>query len=79
MMAFTTKGRLSPLLESIRSPDPTVLLIYLTTCWPKELETIFGPVDCFLVEGEDAGDIIEFRRKGDLLLSNPIPLETVPA
>src|SRR5687767_6625481 len=57
--------------------DPRVLRIYLPTCWPKELETLFGPVDCYLVEGEDgAAEMIEFRRNGDLLVAKPLLLET---
>jgi len=54
--------------------DPRVLRPYLSTCWPKELDTVFGPVDCYLTEGEDAREVMEFRRQGDLLVSRPIVL-----
>ena len=47
--------------------DPRVLRVYLPTCWPAELETVFGPVDCFLTEGESAAEVIEFRRSGGAL------------
>ena len=47
--------------------DPRVLRVYLPTCWPAELETVFGPVDCFLTEGESAAEVIEFRRRGGAL------------
>ena len=55
--------------------DPRVLRPYLPTCWPKELETVFGPVDCYLAEGEDAHQIVEFRRRGDRLVSQPIAVQ----
>lgn len=33
--------------------DPRVLRIYLPTCNSEELKTVFGPVECYLVEDED--------------------------
>ena len=54
--------------------DPRVLRVYLPTCRPVELETVFGPVDCFLAEGEDAGEMVEFRRKGGALEASVIRL-----
>jgi hypothetical protein len=54
--------------------DPRVLRVYLPTCRPVELETVFGPVDCFLAEGEDAGEMVEFRRKGGALEATVIRL-----
>jgi len=41
--------------------DPRVLRVYLPTCWPAELETFFGPVKAFMVEGEDSGTMIQYR------------------
>lgn len=43
--------------------DPRVLRIYLPTCWPAELDTFFGPVTAFITEGEDQGEILEFRNE----------------
>jgi hypothetical protein len=48
--------------------DPRVLRIYLPTCRPAELETFFGPVEAFLTEGEDPGEMLEFRREGNRLV-----------
>jgi hypothetical protein len=42
--------------------DPRILRVYLPTCRPAELETFFGPIDSFFTEGEDPGEILEFRR-----------------
>jgi hypothetical protein len=54
--------------------DPRVLRPYLPTCWPKELETVFGPLGCYLMEGEDANEMMEYRRQGNLLESKTITL-----
>lgn len=40
--------------------DPRVLRVYLPTCNANELQTIFGPISRYCVEGKD-GDMIEFR------------------
>lgn len=55
--------------------DPRVLRVYLPTCRPAELETFFGPVDAFLIEGEDAGEMVEFRREGNLLVQSSVVKE----
>jgi len=34
--------------------DPRVLRVYLPTCTPEELTAIFGPIDRFLMEDENA-------------------------
>ncbi len=41
--------------------DPRVLRAYLPTCFAEELNTVFGPVDAFLVEEEGGAGTIEFR------------------
>ena len=41
--------------------DPRVLRVYLPTCTPSELETFFGPIDSFVMEGEDPEEVLEFR------------------
>lgn len=40
--------------------DPRVLRAYLPTCTADELQTVFGPINCFLVEGQTADTLIEF-------------------
>jgi hypothetical protein len=39
--------------------DPRVLRVYLPTCTPEELTTIFGPIDRFLIEDEE-GAVLSF-------------------
>jgi len=41
--------------------DPRVLRVYLPTCWPAELEQVFGPVKAYLVEGGESGTVIQYR------------------
>jgi hypothetical protein len=41
--------------------DPRVLRVYLPTCVTREFQTVFGPIDRFLVEGEDPATLIRFE------------------
>jgi hypothetical protein len=54
--------------------DPRVLRAYLPTCRPDELRTVFGPIDSFLVEGEDGKSLIEFEFDGNRLLQRRVAL-----
>jgi hypothetical protein len=47
--------------------DPRVLRVYLPVCTPDELETIFGPVESFIIPGEDPASAVLFRREGEML------------
>jgi hypothetical protein len=40
--------------------DPRVLRIYLPTCTPEETSTFFGPVRCYLMEGEQPDTLLKF-------------------
>ncbi len=40
--------------------DPRVLRIYLPTCNTEELQTVFGPVESYLLEGETANVALRF-------------------
>ena len=48
--------------------DPRVLRVYLPTCLPHELRTVFGPISSYLVEDEDGKGVIEFQFDGNRLL-----------
>lgn len=54
--------------------DPRVLRIYLPTCNSEELRTIFGPIDQFLMEGEDPATVLEFTFDGRSLQQRAILL-----
>ena len=47
--------------------DPRVLRLYLPTCTPGELATVFGPISAFACEGDEPGTVHVFRRQEGLL------------
>jgi len=47
--------------------DPRVLRVYLPTCLPDELKTVFGPIQSFWVEDEAGQSLLEFYRDGNRL------------
>jgi hypothetical protein len=55
--------------------DPRVLRVYLPTCNAGELRTLFGPVSCFLLEGEDPNTLLRFRLDGEALRRESITLD----
>ncbi len=55
--------------------DPRVLRVYLPTCWPEELKSVYGPIDRFWMEDENPDDLLEFRVQQGKLLRNEISLE----
>lgn len=60
---------------AFRYYDPRVLRVYLPTCVNKELETVFGPIDCFWTEDrQDPDQMLEFRLKNGKLLAKSRPL-----
>ena len=42
--------------------DPRVLRMYLPTCTKAEREYVFGPVECFHAEAEDAASMVDYAR-----------------
>jgi Domain of unknown function (DUF4123) len=52
---------------NFRYYDPRVMRLYLPTCNAKELATVFGPVEEFLLEGEDAKTALRFRDNSGVL------------
>lgn len=57
-----------PLL--FRYYDPRVLRTYLPTCNEEELTTVFGPVSCYLVEGENPEQLLRFQFAGGQLVTS---------
>jgi hypothetical protein len=54
--------------------DPRVLRVYLPTCLPNELRTVFGPISSYLVEDEDGKSLVEFEFDGSALHQRRIRL-----
>jgi hypothetical protein len=55
--------------------DPRVLRVYLPTCLTRELQTVFGPIERFLVEGEDPATLIRFGFDGVSLSEETVELQ----
>lgn len=47
--------------SSHRFYDPRLLRAYLPTCSSEELRSFFGPVSCFVAEGEEPGELLHFE------------------
>lgn len=58
--------------------DPRVLGLYLPTCTPLELRTIFGSVGRFCLEGADAGSLRELELDGLKLKQRVVHLAPDP-
>lgn len=58
----------APLL--FRYYDPRVLRAYLPTCNAEELTTVFGPVACYMAEGEDPTTLVRFQFVNGELVSS---------
>ena len=55
--------------------DPRVFRVYLPTCNEAELKFVFGPVERFWCESEDAREVVEYaRRLRGGLEQRPIPI-----
>jgi hypothetical protein len=55
--------------------DPRVLRVYLPTCTPAELLTVFGPIENFWMEGSSPDTVLEFRFETNRLLAKTVRLE----
>jgi hypothetical protein len=56
--------------------DPRVLRVYLPTCWPEELKTVYGPITAFWTEDRTASILQECRFQRGQLVQNEIPVES---
>lgn len=54
--------------------DPRVLRIYLPTCTADELRAVFGPIETFWTEGQDAASLLEFSFDGRKLVQKTVLL-----
>jgi hypothetical protein len=60
------KGR----LLLFRYYDPRVLRVYLPSCFPEELKTVYGAIERFWIEDENPETMLEFRVERGRLLRN---------
>ncbi len=71
LTVYDSEGK--PML--FRYYDPRVLRTYLPTCNGGELATLFGPIQKYLVESEDAKAIIRFQVVDGQLKDKRLPVE----
>jgi hypothetical protein len=64
LTVYDTSGK--PML--FRYYDPRVLSVYLPTCNPEEVTSLFGPVSRLLMESEGVGAILMFENNSGTLL-----------
>jgi hypothetical protein len=57
--------------------DPRVLRVFLPTCFPDELRAVFGPVENFYMEAQDASKLLEFRADNGFLRQSVHDLQLV--
>ncbi len=56
--------------------DPRVLRVYLPSCNKEELRAIFGPIDQFLLEGEDPAVALNYGFDGQALRESKLRLSS---
>ncbi len=55
--------------------DPRVMRVYLPTCNKKELETFYGPVSSYCLEGQDQNQLVEYMCTDEFsLMENKVAL-----
>ncbi len=54
--------------------DPRVMRTFLPTCEPGELADFFGPVEGFVMEGEDPAKMLQFALRASALAKNESPV-----
>src|SRR5712692_5681713 len=54
--------------------DPRVLRAYLPTCNAEELKTMFGLIECFLLEDENPATALRFQLQDGSLKQQKLPL-----
>mgnify|MGYP002401687786 CR=1 FL=1 len=54
--------------------DPRVLRLFLPTCDAQQLKVLFGPIDAYLCEADDPGQVLHWRLDGGTLKKQSLPL-----
>jgi hypothetical protein len=70
-----TSGR----MMLFRYYDPRVMRVYLPTCGPGELDTVFGPIQAYIMESQDAKKLLEFQVERRKLKQTERPIQLTSA
>jgi hypothetical protein len=57
--------------------DPRVLSVFLPTCNSEELKILFGPINCYLCEDEDAPVLVRLSLTDGELNTKRMPLQQI--
>lgn len=60
-----------------RCYDPRVMRVYLPTCNAEEIQSVFGPLQWYVMEGEEEGELIRFRPDEKDVHQESVQLATV--
>lgn len=61
LMVYNPNGK----LIYFRYYDPRVLRVYLPTCNAGEMKTVFGPISCYILEGEEPSVLLRLWPDND--------------
>lgn len=58
--------------------DPRVLKVFLPTCEVEELGALFGPLSCYLCEGDSSDILLELTKRDGQLMARKVSLLQPP-
>jgi hypothetical protein len=70
LMAYDPDGK----LIYFRYYDPRVLRVYLPTCNAEEIEIVFGPISCYIMEHEDSSVLVRLSSDGEKVRAEKVSL-----
>jgi len=54
--------------------DPRVLRVYLPTCNAEDINVVFGPISCYVLEDEDPTNLLRLSSDGEKLRAEKVSL-----
>ena len=70
LMVYDPDGK----LIYFRYYDPRVLRVYMPTCNAEDTKIVFGPISCYMLEGEEPSVLLRFSSDGEKARAEKIPL-----
>jgi hypothetical protein len=70
LMVYDPDGK----LIYFRYYDPRVLRVYLPTCNAEDINIVFGPISCYMLEDEDSSFLLRLSSDGEKVRAEKVPL-----
>ena len=70
LMVYDPDGK----LIYFRYYDPRVLRVYLPTCNAEDTNIVFGPISCYVLEGEEPSVLLRLSSDGGKVRAEKVPL-----